>query len=436
MPLAKCPGCNCEQTVDAAFLGLRVRCKGCNAPFTAKAYRRPEQPTPWLVPPRQLGIAVAVTGGLAACVAVAVVLVARFHAGQDKPPVIANGQVIASNTLVAPGRASDGRQDGVKPPTLSARDNAPPSGTNRTPPINEEEEERGVTEPPPTKPDPLRTLPPVNPPVAPQPAAPPLKPPAANKQDDGAAPPKAANGAAEKRELQKLAEQLRKGVSPKSRVEAAEKLMLAGPKAADMSAQLCDDLLDPSTSVATAALRALEKVRPDLYPTLASLMLEGDGSFGYRRLHPIDQLSRLGADAVCCTGLLLTIAKRDVVTHSCLASTRGSLAFSALRSLCPVDANYLTLARQLAAQPGHSRQVGLNAIYAWAGDDEKRRKAVVPHVLTALKDDQCYLWAIKVATEYGPLARDAAPVLRQLKLSPSPDVRSAAGRALDSVEGR
>ena len=70
---------------------------------------------------------------------------------------------------------------------------------------------------------------------------------------------------------------------------------------------------------------------------------------------------------------------------------KGVDAFAALRLICPEDANYLVFARQLAARPGLERMKGSGAIRAWAGDNEQRRKEVFPHVLSALKDDQCYL---------------------------------------------
>ena len=116
MPVTKCPGCNCEQTVDAALVSLKVRCKGCGAAFDAKPYRPPEPPTPWLVKPAQMLVAVLLTGGLVAVAGGLAAVVIHFRGEGDAPSVADDGASLRPRAVAARPEPPPARRQVTPPP--------------------------------------------------------------------------------------------------------------------------------------------------------------------------------------------------------------------------------------------------------------------------------------------------------------------------------
>jgi hypothetical protein len=83
-----------------------------------------------------------------------------------------------------------------------------------------------------------------------------------------------------------------------------------------------------------------------------------------------------------------------------------------------------------------AKSQALEFLHQWAGDDEKRRNEVLPLVKGGLSDISCQHACIKYLGEYGPLAKECLPQLKQLKLSSDAAVRDAATASVDKIEGR
>ncbi len=241
-----------------------------------------------------------------------------------------------------------------------------------------------------------------------------------------------------------LARKLRKGPNPKTRMDAAHKLREFGPAAAVVSKELCDALADTSPAVVSAVIQAIEQVRPDLYQHLTNLAVDQNPE---NHLTAVKQLGLMGKEAECCVGLLLTRLRAELSLGPIPSGYQGAgqlrlmqlTLFDTVRQINPDDAATLTYYKLLAAPAAHfdpAKWQALNFLYLWAGAEEDRRKQVLPLAMAALRNPYCQALSIQILSDYGPLAKNAAPALRQLKLSGSAAVREAASRALDKVEGR
>src|SRR4051794_20742892 len=139
MPLVKCPACGCEQVVSRDFEGLQVSCEECRGKFKAIPYRKPSLPTPWLMTPGQMGVALLVTVGLAGCVGT-VMFGSLYFTAKHQPALQATAPV--AGPRVPPAITRPVAAAPIPPPP-SLRVIAP-----QAPPAND-------NPPPATRPDPL-----------------------------------------------------------------------------------------------------------------------------------------------------------------------------------------------------------------------------------------------------------------------------------------
>ena len=324
----------------------------------------------------------------------------------------------------------------AKPPATPPIPNTEPPDDEPTPPPADRPG-RLDAEPAPPADQSGRGKSPVTPP--PKPKTPADRSPAEKPPANGFAKPPQADGAT-KAAVDEAARQLRKGPTPQRRMEGAHKLREFGPGASTASAALCDALMDPSPSVAAAALQAIEQVRGDLYQPLTTLAVDGHGG---NHVAAVKQLGLMGSEASCCAGLLLNRLRAelsrgpDYYTGELTAMQRA--LFEAIPQINPEDTGTVTYYKVIAAPAAQfdaAKWQALNALFTWAGADEGRRRQVLPLAVAAIRNSHCQGLGIQIVGEYGPLAKDAAPLLRQLKLAGDGKVRESAAKALDRVEGR
>ena len=110
---------------------------------------------------------------------------------------------------------------------------------------------------------------------------------------------------------------------------------------------------------------------------------------------------------------------------------------SALKSISSDEPALIKLYRELAGPANTNadlRLLGLRELVAWSGDEKDRRKEVYPFIKAGLVDRNTVLDCIKYVGGFGELAKDAVPILKQLKLSDEKTIRDAATKAVELIE--
>ena len=299
------------------------------------------------------------------------------------------------------------------------------------------------------KPEPLPKLPPLKEPELVQPIpssqakAEPVKRPS-TPLDDGFPKVKSDNKqgkpVAVDPEVQAVAKKL-SSVSVPVRLITIRTLAKQGLGAAKYAGPLCDALMDPNPQVKTAAIEAIEKIRPDLYKPLTLLVIDAsevNNSAG------LIELGNMGETALPTINLLLSqmrieLAKGPNEKHKFTA--KQQLIIDTVNNISPDNPNTIAIYKTTATNwflKGFNCTEVLLPIYAWTGDDVERRKQMLQFLMTVLSSDKVQysfrLECIAQVGEYGSLAKDFVPILRKLKLSPEAVMREAASKALDKIQ--
>lgn len=246
-----------------------------------------------------------------------------------------------------------------------------------------------------------------------------------------------------------------KNPDAKIRTNAAKSLMALGTEANAASAALCSATLDKSAQVRRAALEALEKVNPELYPLISTIVLDDDF---HKRLSAIETLAKMGEDALPAVdfliskfsvessgegpfrGLVDSDAWRGYADGGGLLFSRWtsfpSAYYATLVTVAPEDERVIKLNKKLAAERrGYGYMTALRFLYyRWAGEDETKRKEVYRLLKAAFSESRPSIEIIDMIGSYGALAKDFVPTLKRLKLSSSSEVREAAAKALEMIE--
>ena len=237
-------------------------------------------------------------------------------------------------------------------------------------------------------------------------------------------------------EIDKLIMRLR-SKDIKTRVKAAETLGDMGENASPASEALCEAITDQSPQVATAALDAMQKVRPDLYNPLSTLILDKDKN---KQAAAIVEFALMGEKAApvlpVLRAKLKTVLSKDVFGQGGL-SRSSKACFDALQQINPQDQETFKLLLFVASPQSKNSAAKLEAITLLciiAGEDEACRKKILPVLKGGLDDRSCLIKCMEVLGEYGKLAKDALPQLKKLKLSSEETVRKAANVAVDRIE--
>ena len=225
----------------------------------------------------------------------------------------------------------------------------------------------------------------------------------------------------------------------KDRLKAIAALGEKGEAAAEAAGPLCDAMLSASPKVATAALQAIEKVRPDLYKPLTALLVDGSHE---NQLKGTKELGLMGEKASPAINVLLANLRRELAKGP---ASKGQLSamqtelFNAIRQIKPDDNETVKMYKTIAAASNKhilARVEAIAFLYSWAGDDAVRRQDIFPLIRAGLSDGQLQIQCIRCLGEYGELAKPCIPQLKQLKLSSNAAVRQAATAALDKIENQ
>ena len=240
-----------------------------------------------------------------------------------------------------------------------------------------------------------------------------------------------AAAADDKDEVAKAAKDL-KSKDVKVRLKAVEKLADLGD---DASRPLCDAMLDSSPKVAQAALVALEKANPKLYKPVSALVLDAERSSRSFALKEIGKFREDGRPAI---NLLIARCKAELAQERSFARFATTDAPTYIETTIKIGGDCdecIRFMKALTADPHPwANQEALQKLVAWAGDDEKRKKELLPVIKAQIQDDANAVPFIKAAGDYGALSKDMLPSLKKLKLSKITAVREAATGAVESIE--
>ncbi len=239
-----------------------------------------------------------------------------------------------------------------------------------------------------------------------------------------------------------------KSKDTQTRIRAAEALGEMGPAAAGARKPLCDAMKDLSGSVTVAALRAIEKVDPDLYKPLALVVLDPSTAKQCQGVLELGLL--LGEKGEPAGYIVLTRMKAAMTARAALRPRTAAYnihyepltnlidaSFIALRMIGSEDAEVLRVMKLLAAAGSPSagvREKAIEFLAEWAGDKDDRRKQVAPLIRAGLKDIPRPYLCIAAAGRFGKAGKDCLPLLRQLKLSGDEETRRLATEAVDKIE--
>jgi hypothetical protein len=247
--------------------------------------------------------------------------------------------------------------------------------------------------------------------------------------------------------LAKLAKDMQ-ATDAKVRQKAIEDVGMLKEKGGPLAKELCAATTDSDKKCATAALAALEAVRPDLHPHVEKILRvkHADKWSGMRGL------VALGEDGKAGVRVLHHVLRQDVRRGPSFEDSMAAAAVQTLIDLKADDADTVELMRTLATPGGPSkvvlatggqpsaaneplaRALALDFLIPWAGDDEARRKTLIPIIKAGFDNNETVLKCVKLAAEYNKLSKGLLPALRQLRRSPQADVRDAAKVAIDKIE--
>lgn len=233
-----------------------------------------------------------------------------------------------------------------------------------------------------------------------------------------------------------------KAKSAKVRKAAAEEIGKIGKEASPVTRQLCDAVLDPSRDVSLAAFTALERVSPELYKPLATIMLDKDES---NRLDAIKSLGKLGEKAEPLGGFiaqwLLSASKTQPNNSNRLEyEDRVAAMTNAAAKLKWDHPDDIAAFMKMAGPLNKNATIRLRAfviLTEWAerGGEQKieRRRSLIP-VLKSGMTTGLTVRCLETAGDYGSIAADLLPTIQELKLSTSKPIREAATAAAAKIE--
>jgi HEAT repeat protein len=218
-----------------------------------------------------------------------------------------------------------------------------------------------------------------------------------------------------------------------ARLKAMDDLAAMGPEAKEAGQALVEAMLDKTPAIATKAGDALEKIDPDVYKLVLTLAIDRDAR---ARENAIDSLAKLGAEGKAAVPVLFVASLN--VEHA-------SHALQALTKVAPNDARVIdAVLRNLPVAPAEiakgerfitnsgPRATAISVLDSVTIPPTKS----VPALISAMNDPRVRVDAINALGKIGPKAHESVPVLSKLKRDSSENVRDAAGKALEKIEGK
>jgi hypothetical protein len=242
--------------------------------------------------------------------------------------------------------------------------------------------------------------------------------------------------AADGDKLEALAREL-KSTDAQVRIKAARELGKLGPKAADVSKELCDAVLDPNLAVSKAAFQALEKVQPELHKPLTKLVFNKTLRI---RLEGAKELAKLGTDAEPAAFLIVSTLAKSVAgareTNKEAERVEGEI-FAALLKIGSEDPEVIRVLKTLAGPDTAAigtRARAMELLMDWAAGDDDRRKEMLPLIKSGLETPGLEAPCCGYAARYGALSKDLLPTLKLFQFSRVAAAREAALRAIVTIE--
>jgi HEAT repeat protein len=249
-----------------------------------------------------------------------------------------------------------------------------------------------------------------------------------------------------KEDVAALIKQLKLLREPKPRIKVIEDLGKLGSDAKDASQALIETMIERNMSVRQAAAEALEKVNPLLQKPVLTILVDEQ-----KRPAAIDELVGLQEEAKPAIPMLLALYKAELASQSSRSApgpvgpqTVASKLLIAMTKIAPDDKVVLQTVMDAItyksasggaakANSGSHPEVRFVAIEL-SLDLKMDVKLLTKAIVSATGDPYCRVRAIEALGELGPMAKDAIPALKKLKLDSDEKVRDAAGEALEKVE--
>jgi hypothetical protein len=257
----------------------------------------------------------------------------------------------------------------------------------------------------------------------------------------------------------------------REKIQAAKKLGSMGDIAKSSAGALCLVVLDRSPQASQASLEALEKVRPDLYKPIVTLLNDKQES---NKITAINELGILGVEArpavpiiVHCLRKALaqgqasktstpvikglpprTIIKRPTTIPGKMEEGNENVigvtgiaaaCLDAIEKIVPTDQEPIKVLVGLAGPSNRDEKVRLSTLRTLGrlGTTHKEhRSLIMPVVMDGLRSPSknIKLASIHIAHDFGKDASASTAQLRKLKLADDERVRDKANAALDRIE--
>lgn len=205
------------------------------------------------------------------------------------------------------------------------------------------------------------------------------------------------------------------------RIRAAEGLAQQGSRGKPASRALCEALLDVDVRVQGSARAALEKVNPLLHALVVPILTDRNIKNRLDAIHKIEQLGSDGKPAVP----ILLFFKNNVVNSG-----------EVVKALVAVAADDPDITNQFISWLTKDSSDLVRLEVATRLPEMKDGKEGIKALTLALQNDKYPLVRVASARalgEFGPMASEAIKALTAAQKDPTPEVRDAAGKALEKI---
>jgi HEAT repeat protein len=240
----------------------------------------------------------------------------------------------------------------------------------------------------------------------------------------------------------KVADLLKKlrSTKPAIRNKAIEELKEMGEEAKDISRDLVAAMAGEGATInPQVAAEILEKINPDLYTAVTTILVDEDFS---KKMQAVQTISTMGEDGAAAVPALLAFCRSGRSTFANVAYEGKAGALRAMVRVAHRDPKVISTVLEAI-----STDVAADAIKDFLGRPQLRLLAIellpelelspkvtVPKLMSALHDRHGRIAAINALAEIGPDAKAAVTALRQLKFDSVQAVREAAANALEKID--
>jgi HEAT repeat protein len=255
----------------------------------------------------------------------------------------------------------------------------------------------------------------------------------------------------EKSKLEMLIEQLG-SKEPAEQIKAAETLRQMGSDAKEAAEALCRLAITPLPDVRQAALEALERILPDLYSHVVSLIVNIYESRGAIALAKMKEVGRPAAPVLVWRIKELRAQYGDYPRKQPTMGTEAIFnslnpTLKALGSVGTSDpeavkaiSDLINSNEYLLFATRYSCAEALGQIGIDTPGLRKQVRDVLVIIASGKRDSNARMdgreKALDSIGDLGPDAKETVPLLRKLKLADEENIRRAATRALEKIEGK